>query len=138
MSWFSTEAALSIWSGANFSFPFDFNSFKSDLKLESLPSFALLSAQAELLGFGQYYLRLGKCHLCRLVINPIFRGQGIAAHLIQQLSVRGKADLNANSSSLFVVQNNGSAIKTYEKSGFTVACYPEKITVKDCLYMVND
>ncbi|WP_259365807.1 GNAT family N-acetyltransferase [Colwellia sp. MB02u-6] len=108
------------------------------MKLESLPSFALLSAQAELLGFGQYYLRLGKCHLCRLVINPIFRGQGIAAHLIQQLSVRGKADLNANSSSLFVVQNNGSAIKTYEKSGFTVACYPEKITVKDCLYMVND
>ena len=137
MSWFSTEAALSIWSGPNFSFPFDFNSFKSDLNFESLPSFALLSAQAELLGFGQYYLRLGKCHLCRLVINPNFRGQGIAAHLIQQLSVRGKADLNTNASSLFVMQNNISAIKTYEKSGFTGACYPEKITLKDCLYMIS-
>jgi len=138
MSWFSSEEELSFWSGPNFSFPFDFNSFKSDLKLESLPSFALLSAQAELLGFGQYYLRLGKCHLCRLVINPSFRGQGIAVHLIQQLSVRGKADLNTNASSLFVVQNNISAIKTYEKSGFTVACYPEKITLKDCLYMISD
>jgi ribosomal protein S18 acetylase RimI-like enzyme len=138
MSWFSTEAALSLWAGNNFSFPFDFNSFKRDLKLESLQSFALLSAPAELLGFGQYYLRLGKCHLCRLVINPNFRGQSIAAHLIQQLSVRGKADLNTNYCSLFVVKNNGSAIKTYEKSGFTFACYPEKIILKDCLYMISN
>jgi ribosomal protein S18 acetylase RimI-like enzyme len=107
------------------------------LKLESLASFALLSAQAELLGFGQYYLRLGKCHLYRLVINPSFRGEGIATHLIHQFTVSRKTDLNTNSSSLFVIQNNVSAVKTYEKSGFTFACYPEKITLKDCLYMIS-
>ena len=72
------------------------------------------------------------------MINPNFRGQGIATHLIQQLCVKGKADLNTNASSLFVMQNNISAIKTYEKSGFTFAYYPEKITLKDCLYMISD
>ncbi|TWX73485.1 GNAT family N-acetyltransferase [Colwellia sp. C1TZA3] len=138
MSWFSTEAALSLWSGNNFILPFDLNTFKSDLKLEYLPLFALLSAQVGLLGFGQYYLRLSKCRLCRPVINPSFRDQGIAAHLIQQLTVRGRADLNTNSCSLFVVENNASAIKIYQKSGFTFACYPEKITLKDCLYMISD
>ena len=91
-----------------------------------MPLFALGSVQAELLGFGQYYLRVGKCHLYRLLINLSFRGQGIAKHLIQHLTVRGKADLNTNSSSLFIVKNNGSAIKTYEKSGFTFASYREK------------
>jgi RimJ/RimL family protein N-acetyltransferase len=72
------------------------------------------------------------------LINPSFRGQGIATHLIQQLTVRGKANLNINSCSLFVVKNNGSSIKIYEKSGFTFACYPEKITLKNCLYMISN
>lgn len=137
MSWFSSEEELSLWSGPNFSFPFDLNSFKYDLKIDTLASFSLLSAQSELLGFGQYYLRLGKCHLGRLVIKPSSRGQGIAAHLIQQLSVRGKADLNTNSCSLFVLAHNDRAIKSYKKLGFTMACYPEEITLQNCLYMVK-
>ena len=63
MSWFTTENELKLWSGPNFRFPFDLHSFKDDLKLDTLASFSLLSAKSELLGFGQYYLRLGKCHL---------------------------------------------------------------------------
>lgn len=137
MSWFSSEEELSLWSGPNFSFPFDLNSFKRDLKVDSLASFSLLSVQSELLGFGQYYQRLGKCHLGRLVINPRLRGQGLAAHLIQQLSVIGKADLNTNSCSLFVLAHNDNAIKSYKKLGFTFSCYPEEITLKNCLYMVK-
>lgn len=137
MSWFLTEAALSQWSGPNFDFPFDLHTFKRDLNIETLASFSLLSAQSELLGFGQYYLRLGKCHLGRLVISPHFRGQGIAEHLMTQLMTKGKAALNTSSCSLFVLQHNNSAIKAYQKLGFTMAHYPEKITLKDCLYMVK-
>jgi ribosomal protein S18 acetylase RimI-like enzyme len=137
MSWFATEEALSLWSGPNFSFTFELNNFKNNLKLESLSSFSLLSAQAELLGFGQYYLRLSKCHLCRLVINPSFRGRGIAAHLIEQLSIRGKADLKINACSLFVLKHNDSAIKAYQKLGFIFECYPEETSFKNCLYMVK-
>lgn len=138
MSWFTTENELNLWSGPDFRFPFDLNSFKCDLKLETLASFSLLSTQAELLGFGQYYLRLGKCHLGRLVISPRFRGQGIATHLIQQLCSKGKADLRTNAYSLFVLEHNDSAIKSYQKLGFTFESYPEEISLKNCLYMVSD
>lgn len=138
MSWFTTENELNLWSGPDFRFPYDLNSFKCDLKLENSASFSLLSKQAELLGFGQYYLRLGKCHLGRLVISPRCRGQGIAAHLIQQLCSKGNADLRTNGYSLFVLEHNYSAIKSYQKLGFTFESYPEEISLKNCLYMVSD
>ena len=91
---------------------FDLNSFKSDLKLDSLKSFSLVSVEGNLLAFGQYYLRLDKCHLGRLIVNPNFRGQGIASHLIQKLGVLGKTELKTDSCSLFVLGHNKSAIGT--------------------------
>lgn len=138
MAWFSTQAELDIWSGPEFRFPFDLEQFKCDLKLSTLASFSLLSAQSQLLGFGQYYLRSGRCHLARLVINPHLRGQGIAGHLIAQLMAKGMADLKAKSCSLFVLEHNHSAIKSYQKLGFSFACYPEKIPLEDVLYMILD
>ncbi|KZK66257.1 GNAT family N-acetyltransferase [Shewanella baltica] len=137
MSWFSTEEELSIWSGPNFRYPFDLSSFKSDLKLDSLKSFSLVSVEGNLLAFGQYYLRLDKCHLGRLIVNPNFRGQGIASHLIQKLGVLGKTELKTDSCSLFVLGHNKSAIQAYTKLGFSMADYPDEIPLEDCLYMVK-
>ncbi|AWB58519.1 GNAT family N-acetyltransferase [Colwellia sp. Arc7-D] len=136
MTWFSTQAELDIWSGPEFRFPFDLEQFKCDLKLSTLASFSLLSAQSELLGFGQYYLRSGRCHLARLVINPHLRGQGVARHLIAQLMAKGTADLKTNACSLFVLEHNHSAIKSYQKLGFSFACYPENIPLENVLYMI--
>jgi len=137
MSWFSTEEELNIWSGPGFRYPYDLISFKSDLRLDSLKSFSLVSAEGDLLAFGQYYLRLGKCHLGRLVVNPNSRGQGIASNLIYELSVLGKSDLKTDSCSLFVLGHNKSAIQAYKKLGFSVADYPDKISLENCLYMVK-
>jgi ribosomal protein S18 acetylase RimI-like enzyme len=137
MSWFSNEDELSIWSGPNFRYPFDLNTFKSDLKLDALNSFSLISSEGDLLAFGQYYLRLGKCHLGRLVVSPSRRGQGIASHLISQLSILGKSDLSTKSCSLFVLGHNKSAIQAYKKLGFYMADYPEKIPLENCFYMVQ-
>ncbi|MEO9945427.1 GNAT family N-acetyltransferase [Paraglaciecola sp.] len=137
MSWFSTEEELSIWSGPGFRYPFDLSSFKSDLKLDSLKSFSLVSVEGNLLAFGQYYLRLDKCHLGRLIVNPNFRGQGIASHLIQKLGVLGKTELKTDSCSLFVLGHNKSAIQAYTKLGFSMADYPDEIPLEDCLYMVK-
>jgi len=137
MSWFSTEEELSTWSGLGFRYPFDLNSFKSDLKLDSLKSFSLVSVEGNLLAFGQYYLRLDKCHLGRLIVNPNFRGQGIASHLIQKLGVLGKTELKTDSCSLFVLGHNKSAIQAYTKLGFSMADYPEEIPLKNCFYMVR-
>lgn len=137
MSWFSTEEELSVWSGPDFRYPFDLRSFKSDLKLDSLKSFSLISTEGNLLAFGQYYLRLGRCHLGRLVVNPNLRGQGIASHLIQKLSVLGKSDLSTDSCSLFVLGHNKSAIQAYTKLGFSIADYPDEIPLDNCFYMVK-
>lgn len=137
MSWFSSEDELSIWSGPNFRYPFDLSTFKSDLNLNNLKSFSLMSSEGDFLAFGQYYLRLGRCHLARLVVNPSFRGQGIASHLISQLSILGKSDLSTDSCSLFVLGQNESAIQVYTKLGFSMADYPEKIPLENCLFMVQ-
>lgn len=137
MSWFSNEDELSIWSGPNFRYPFDLSTFKSDLSLDTLKSFSLISNKGDLLAFGQYYLRLENCHLGRLIVNPNFRGQGIASHLINQLSTLGKSDLRTNSCSLFVLGHNKSAIKAYTKLGFSMSDYPEEIALKNCFYMVQ-
>ena len=137
MSWFSSEEELSIWSGPGFRYPFDLISFKSDLKLDSLKSFSLVSVEGNLLAFGQYYLRLDKCHLGRLIVSPNFRGQGIASHLIQKLSVLGKTELKTDSCSLFVLGHNKSAIQVYTKLGFSMADYPDEIPLEGCLYMVK-
>ena len=137
MSWFSTEEELSIWSGPGFRYPFDLSSFKSDLKLDSLNSFSLVSTEGSLLAFGQYYQRLERCHLGRLVVNPNLRGQGIASNLIHQLSVLGKSDLKTDYCSLFVLKHNKSAIQAYTKLGFSLADYPDEIPLENCLYMVQ-
>ncbi|GLR69581.1 GNAT family N-acetyltransferase [Agaribacter marinus] len=137
MSWFSSEEELSSWSGPNFRYPFTLSTFKSDLKLDTLNSFSLISKEGDFLAFGQYYLRLGKCHLGRLVVNPNWRGQGIVSTLANQISDMGKENLKVDSCSLFVLGHNERAIKSYKKMGFSIAEYPEKIPLKNCLYMVK-
>lgn len=137
MTWFTDEDMLAQWSGPGFRYPFTPASFKQDLRLTELSSFALISSEQELLAFGQYYNRIGRCHLGRLAVNPKFRGRGIAAHLMEQLCTKGLNSLNVNECSLFVLAQNNKAIKAYEKFGFVFADYPEVISLDNCLYMVK-
>jgi ribosomal protein S18 acetylase RimI-like enzyme len=137
MSWFSNEQDLANWSGPNFRYPFNLSSFVEDIKLTTLNSFALVSNESDFLAFGQYYLRLGKCHLGRLIVNPKCRGKGIALELMRHLCELGLKELAVKESSLFVLAHNKNAIKAYEKFGFTFVNYPEKIPLDNCLYMVK-
>lgn len=137
MGWFTNEKELKDWSGPHIRYPLHFSLFIEDIKINSVSSFMLVSAKAELLAFGQYYQRLNRCHLGRLVVNPQFRGQGVAAQLMQQLSQLGLAEFGLTECSLFVLEHNVSAIKAYEKYGFVVANYPEEIPLTNCLYMVK-
>lgn len=137
MSWFSHEQELTDWSGPNFRYPFNLLTFVEDLKLSTLSSFVLVSNESALLAFGQYYQRLNKCHLGRLIVNPKLRGQGIASELIHRLYKLGIKELKVKESSLFVLAHNENAIKAYKKFGFVLANYPEKIPLENCLYMVK-
>jgi ribosomal protein S18 acetylase RimI-like enzyme len=137
MGWFNCEDQLKQWAGPNFRYPFDQSSFMEDLNVQENNSFSLVSDSNEFLAFGQYYRRLNRCHLGRLIVHPLHRGKGIVSQLIIGISEQGQKALQVESSSLFVLSHNKSAITAYQKSGFIVTDYPEQIILADCLYMVK-
>ncbi|MEO8223843.1 MAG: GNAT family N-acetyltransferase [Gammaproteobacteria bacterium] len=136
-SWFPDERSCQTWGGPEFRFPFTEVTFREDAKLDSLPSWALVQDDGAFVGFGQYYLRAGRCHLGRLAIAPILRGRGLGSTLVHELCQRGKAELGVESFSLFVLSSNESALGLYRRLGFSVVPYPEPLPgVEGCMYMV--
>jgi len=138
MSWFDDEQSFFTWSGPNFRYPYDLTSFREDLNLSELSSFVLLDDNLMLLAFGQCYLRIGRCHLGRLVVNPNCRGQGIAKQLISKLLQVGAKDLGVNEGSLFVLNHNKAAIKCYQSFGFAFSPYPDELPIENCMYMTKN
>lgn len=134
LTWVKDKEQLAQWAGSNMRYPCCVNSLAQDLA--AWPSFALASKDQELLGFGQYYLRLGHCHLCRLIVSPRHRGKGLVQKLIEMISIEGTRELGVNSCSLFVYRENTVAIKAYQKIGFISKDYPASDVIDDCLYMV--
>lgn len=137
MTWFTSQSELEIWAGPGITYPFDEQSFAKGLKLTSLKSYVLTDSHGAFLGFGQYYLRLNRCHLGRLVINPSFRGKGLSQQLVQQLIKQGTTDLKTPTVSLFVLDHNEVAINSYKKLGFKFETYPETVPLDNCSYMVK-
>ena len=137
MSWFEDADACRVWGGPSFRFPFTRETFRADARLDSLATFALTTNAAMLLGFGQYYLRAGRCHLGRLAIAPAHRGRGLGSTLVRELCRIGSEDLGVETYSLFVLPGNERAIRLYERLGFAPARYPEPDPMfDDCVYMV--
>ncbi len=151
MNWFSDDISLRSWAGPGFRYPYTQQSFTEDLNLEGLLSCSLINDNGDLVGFGQCYLRQGKCHLGRLVIGPEFRGQHcISGHfsgeqyshiLIALLSELGCHHLQVSNVpgnvSLFVLSHNLPALTLYLNLGFEEVQYPEPIGLDDCLYLVK-
>jgi ribosomal protein S18 acetylase RimI-like enzyme len=137
MSWFPEAAGCRAWGGPEFRHPFTEDSFQADAKLQQLPSWSLLNDDRSLCAFGQYYSRLGRCHLGRLAVAPGLRGRGIGGALVRELARRGLADFDADSCSLFVLPGNERAARLYRRLGFVAAAYPEPDPMFEaCTYMV--
>lgn len=144
MSWINDERELSVWAGPNFRYPFTLKSFTEDLQLGELSSYCLSSSDVKaandadaLLAFGQFYQRLDKCHLARLLVAPQQRGNGLVKVLIKSLSACGRQKFGLDGDSLFVLPENTAAIRAYTSIGFEVLEYPEQSPLKDCLYMIR-
>jgi ribosomal protein S18 acetylase RimI-like enzyme len=136
MCWFPDAPSCAIWAGPGFRFPFTPATFREDLRLD-LASFALQDDAGALLGFGQHYLREGRCHLARLAIAPQARGRGAGAVLIRELLRRSCRALATRECSLFVLESNTAARRLYTRLGFAPAPYPGgAIPLADCLYLV--
>ncbi len=125
MKWFPDQRSCQLWAGPTFRFPFTESTFLEDTRNRELPSYVLLGADERSVGFGQYYLRAGRCHLARLVIAPKYRGQGLGRSLIGELVELGVKDLRIGECSLFVAADNAPAIRLYQKLGFEKVPYPE-------------
>lgn len=136
MGWFPSEPELRVWAGPGFRYPFDAQSFEADLEMNRLASHCLVEGDA-LLAFGQYYNRLDRCHLGRLVVSPAQRGKGIVGALIGQLSELGRRRLGTQGYSLFVLGDNLGARAAYERLGFAAAEYPGEMPLENCLYMTK-
>jgi ribosomal protein S18 acetylase RimI-like enzyme len=137
MSWFPDRASCRTWGGPAFRHPFTAETFREDAKLDSLPSWALVMPDGSLGAFGQFYLRLGRCHLSRLAVAPALRNRGIGATLVRELCRLGAAELGVDTFSLFVLPGNERAERLYRRLGFTPLPYPEPAPEFDgCTYMV--
>jgi ribosomal protein S18 acetylase RimI-like enzyme len=124
MRWFPDRQSCHTWGGPEFRFPSTEATFREDARLRELSSFALVDT-GQLAGFGQYYLRLGRCHLGRLAIAPGLRGRGLGTTLVRELGRRGQAALGVEGLSLLVVAGNEGALRLYRRLVFAVIPYPE-------------
>src|SRR5687768_17388388 len=84
LHWFPDRHSCAIWGGPEFRYPFTEATFREDIRLH-LPSYSLLGNDGALIGFGQYYLRVGRCHLARLIVSPQHRGRAAGAFMIREL-----------------------------------------------------
>jgi ribosomal protein S18 acetylase RimI-like enzyme len=125
MTWFPDADSCRLWGGTDFRYPFTEDSFVAGSRCEALPSYSLVGTHGELLGFGQHYDRVGRCHLGRLVISPTRRGEGLGTRLIDKLVEVGAPAFGATECSLFVARANPAAARLYERLGFTIAPYPD-------------
>jgi RimJ/RimL family protein N-acetyltransferase len=138
MQWFPDAASVAVWSPSN-TFPFaDRQRFILESKLDEIPSWMLVDDRDAPLAFGQYYARLGCCHLGRLVVAPERRGEGLGSELIRLLMARGTAELNATRCSLFVLDYNMPARRLYARLGFAESQYPDKLPLADVLYLTRE
>lgn len=137
MGWFPDARSCFVWSGPDFRFPYSAESFLADTRIAELPSRVLLDDDGALLAFGQYYERLGRCHLGRLVVSPRHRGRALGATLIRGLARCGAADIGAAECSLFVLKDNAPAQRLYRRLGFDDCEYPEPLPwIEQCDYLV--
>ncbi len=137
IQWIKTKEELFSWGGPNMRWPIELDSFCDDIKLNELQSYSLFE-QGLLVGFGQFYQRLNHAHLGRIIVNPDYRGKGYGKVLIEKLCQASKQQLQLNSNSLFVLNDNTAAKSLYAKLGFRKKAYPEPIPIPNCVFMIKN
>ena len=138
MGWFPDAASVDIWSGPGFRFPFSAETFREDLRLGDMASWALRGPGGEFAAFGQSYERDGRGHLARLVVNPALRGRGAGKRLILEIIGVLEASHGYDEYSLFVYRHNEPAYRCYRSLGFGVVDYPEDAAMPDrCFFLTR-
>ena len=137
MAWFPDGAAVDIWGGPRFRYPFTRETFVEDLRAATADSYALRNADKVLAAFGQSYERCGRGHLARLVVNPALRRQGAGRRLIEMIMTSLESRRDYDEFSLFVYRHNKPALRCYQSLGFVVTDYPDDAPMADKCYFLT-
>ena len=96
MTWFPSPETCVQWGGPDMRFPFAENTFLEDIHWKKMPSYSAVTSEGQLIGFGQFYEKQGRCHLARLAVSPSCRGQGLGKKFISMLMGIGKKQLKSS------------------------------------------
>lgn len=127
MSWFPDQLSVNVWGGPNFRFPFTRETFREDVRCNDMASYCLQSPDGEFVAFGQFYERVERINLARLVVHAAARGQGSGKRLIQMLMTKARPLFNLTEFSLFVFADNLPAHHCYKSMGFVAREYPGEL-----------
>ena len=139
IAWFPDKESVTRWGSPYMRYPLREEMFLEDIFWGRISSRIALGEDGHLLGFGQFYLKLGRCHLARLVINPALRGRGLGEEFIGALMKHGSGQLDTKEFSLYVMTANRPAYNCYRSLGFSLADYPDGDSkLENCVFMVAD
>jgi ribosomal protein S18 acetylase RimI-like enzyme len=134
--WFPDKESVVHWGSPYMRYPLHWETFLEDIYWGRMSTRVGLAEDGSLLGFGQYYLKLGRCHLARLVINPDFRGRGLGEKFVAALMEHASEHLGAEEFSLYVMTKNKPACNCYQSLGFSLQDYPhDDPRMEDCVFM---
>ena len=123
------------WAGPKIIYPCSAEQLAFHVMNGNYQSFTL-SDNDKIVGFGQIQLVKQRAHLARLVINPKYRGLGLAKRLLSELIENAQQQIKVKEVSLFVYLENITAIACYTKFGFAESATPPGINALDgCRFM---
>ncbi|TWI54982.1 acetyltransferase (GNAT) family protein [Pseudomonas duriflava] len=123
-TWVSDAEACVRWAGPQLLYPFSIDELPALLKVPG-ESFCLTDDEDRLLAFGQYRrVPPHTIHLCRIIVAPEMRRQGLARQLCQRLIQRGVQMTGASKVTLRVYRDNVAAQAVYRQLGFVPVALP--------------
>ena len=139
IGWFPDEESVTRWGSPYTRYPLREETFYEDIYWDRIHSRIALAEEGSLLGFGQFYPKLGRCHLARLVINPVYRGRGLGEEFVAALMKHGSELLGTDGYSLYVMTANKPAYNCYRSLGFSLKPYPHgDPKLENCVFMTAD
>jgi RimJ/RimL family protein N-acetyltransferase len=122
ISWVDSEEMLMQFAGPAFTFPLTAEQLDLSLSDQNRTAFrVVLLATNTTIGHAEVYLKDHSAHIGRVLIgDQQFRGKGLGQQIIKLLLDFSFSHLNRSTVELNVFDWNISAIKCYEKCGFTI------------------
>jgi len=118
LGWIDSAALNLQRAGPTFDDPLTLEQLTRHLAQPAVRGFALLQA-GRMVGYGELVLcGAGEYRLCRILIGPDWRGQGLGRCLVQSLMTLACRTLEARCLTLAVFSHNRAALACYQGLGF--------------------